>query len=384
MSNHIENVTATSEHRETRPDRTLRYLAVASLRRFSAVWLLLIFLLTFSLTAPGSFPTMTTLRLVLSEQVVAGIVALAVLIPLVGGAFDLSVGATLATGMVIVTGLSRHGWSPIPEAIVAIIVCALVGVVNGYFIIKLRVNSFIATLGMSELLSAVTLKLSSNSQVLGVFPTWFQNSTSADLFGIPLGVYYLAVLAGIVWYVLEHTPIGRALFATGGNPEAARLAGLPTDRLVWGTLVASAMLSGLAGVLLASQVGLFTSDYGPNYLFPAFAAVFFGATQIRSRANVWGTLLAMYTLAVGVAGLQLTFFGNEYWISPLFNGAALLVAVGLAVRSQRGGRGAGVRLRRLRDEPGGADEPDGGIGATKANVGEPVLGGRQGASIPER
>jgi ribose transport system permease protein len=140
------------------------------------------------------------------------------------------------------------------------------------------------------------------------------------------------VLGAIIWFVLEHTPVGRYLFAVGGNPEAARLAGLPVERLTYGSLVASAGIAGLAGVIYAMKVGVFSVDAGPGLLFPALAAVFFGASQFSRRPNVWGTLIAYFALAFGVKGLQIAFGPGTFWIQPLFQGAALLMAVALASR----------------------------------------------------
>jgi ribose transport system permease protein len=136
-----------------------------------------------------------------------------------------------------------------------------------------------------------------------------------------------------VWFVLEHTPLGRYLFAIGGNREAARLAGVTTDRHTWGTLVVSALIAGFAGLVQSWKVGTFGNTIGPGFLFPSIAAVFFGASQLRGRPNVWGTLIAVFTLAFGVKGLQLTFTGgNKPWIEPLFEGLSLLIAVAFASR----------------------------------------------------
>ena len=160
-------------------------------------------------------------------------------------------------------------------------------------------------------------------------------------------VYYLFILAIILWYILEHTPVGRYMFATGGNPEAARLAGVPTDRLAWGSLIASGLIAGFAGIVFGWKVGNFSSSIGPGFLFPAVAAVFFGASQLKGRPNVWGTLIALYALAWGVKGLQLTFSSNTIWIEPLFQGLSLLAAVSLA--SYQGV--AKVRKRKADDTP---------------------------------
>ena len=206
---------------------------------------------------------------------------------------------------------------------------------------------------MSQVLAAATLYISANKQITGVFSDTFLDFGRKEILGIPVVVYYLVALALILWYVLECTPLGRHLFATGANPEAARLSGVRTGRLVWGSLVASAVVAGIAGIIYGAKIGSFSNTFGPPLLFPAFAAVFFGSTQFKSRPNVWGTVLAVYTLAFGVKGLQLAFQEGVYWITPLFNGLALIVAVALASRRV----GAGRRRASIEAEPA-AGEPD--------------------------
>jgi len=111
------------------------------------------------------------------------------------------------------------------------------------------------------------------------------------------------------------------------------MAGVKTDRYVWGSLVVSALIGGFAGLIQSWKTGLFGNDVGPGFLFPAIAAVFFGASQLRNRPNVWGSMIAVLTLAFGVKGLQLTFTGgSKPWIEPLFEGVSLLIAVAFASR----------------------------------------------------
>jgi ribose transport system permease protein len=152
-------------------------------------------------------------------------------------------------------------------------------------------------------------------------------------FGQERYVYMFFALAIVIWFVFEHTPVGRYMFATGGNPEAARLAGIKTDRLIWRSLIVSALIASFVGVVQSWKVGIATATFGPGLLFPAIAAVFFGASQLKGRANVWGTVIALYCLAWGIKGLQLLFEGSTIWVEPLFQGVALLAAVSLAARS---------------------------------------------------
>jgi ribose transport system permease protein len=311
------------------------------IRRASAVVLGVAFAVIFGILEPETFLSMTTLRLVLSQQVVIGLLAIGALIPLVAGSFDLSIGGTLSLSLVMVTWMSVHTHLNMAlVALMAIGACLVAGWINGFVVVRLHVNSFIATLAMSEVLAAISLLVSANSQFAGRFSSTFESFGQHLVFGIQIDVIYLFVIAAVVWYVLEHTPVGRYLYATGGNEEAARLAGLRTHRLTWGALVVSAGISGLAGVVLATNVGIYSNSYGPPLLFPVFAAVFFGATQIKTRPNVWGTLIAMYALAFGVQGIQLGSSGQSYWVTPMFNGVALLIAVSFA--SQQGV----LRLRR--------------------------------------
>ena len=325
----LVTTTVTSASPVERPRRNL----LPGLSKASVLYLLALILVLFSLWIPETFLTQATFKIVLADQVVIGILGLAVLVPLTAGAFDLSCGAMLAFSLVIMSWFQAEtGVNAVLSAVIALAACAGIGFLSGLVVVKFRVNSFIATLGMSQVLAAATLYISSNRQIVGVFSPSFLNFGRREVLGIPIVVYYLVAIALVIWYVIECTPLGRHLLATGSNPNAARLAGVRTDRMVWGSLVVSAVVSGVAGIIYGAKVGSFSNTFGPPLLFPAFAAVFFGSTQFKNRANVWGTIAAVYTLAFGVKGLQLAFSGGVYWITPLFNGLALLVAVALASR----------------------------------------------------
>ena len=303
------------------------------LSKCSVLYLLALILVIFGLWIPDTFLSTTTFKIVFADQVVIGILGLAVLVPLSAGAFDLSCGAMLAFALVIMSWFQQETEiNALLAAVIAIIACAGVGFLSGMIVVKFRVNSFIATLGMSQVLAAATLWISKNRQIVGVYSKSYLDFGRKEIGGIPIVVVYLLVIAFVIWYVIEHTPLGRHMLASGANPEAARLAGVRTDRMVWGSLVASGMVAGIAGIVYGAKVGQFSNSFGPPLLFPAFAAVFFGSTQFKSRANVWGTIAAVYTLAFGVKGLQLAFSGGVYWITPLFNGLALLIAVAFASR----------------------------------------------------
>jgi ribose transport system permease protein len=318
------------EQRSSGRELLRRGLRALGPRRISAVYLWVAFLILFGLLKPGVYLSSVTVRLIFSEGAVTCLVALAFLVPLVAGAYDLSVGALMSTSAAIGVWVQLHtSLPPAVGALLSVAACTLFGGVSGFIVVRLKVNSFIATLGVSQVLLAVVLLISGNQQLVASYPASWSNLALNDVGGVPLAVVYVLVIALVLWYVLEHTHIGRYLFAIGGNPEASRLAGVPTDRLIWGALATSGAIAGLAGVIYGMRVGTFDASVGPGYLFPAVAAVFLGASQLSQRPNVWGALIAYFALAFGVQGLALSSSSAAVWSQPLFQGVALIVAVAI-------------------------------------------------------
>jgi ribose transport system permease protein len=300
-----------------------------SFRNISAVYVGIGLFVLFALWVPNTFLTSTTLQSILDEQAITAIVAIGMVIPLAAGAYDLSIGYMLGFGAILAPWLlGIHGFAIVPAIAITIAGCGLFGALNGTLVTVFGINSFIATLGVSSILSAMVNWVSGGQDIIGLSQS-FSNIANKTVFGVALPVYYLLALALVTWYVLEHTRWGRYLYATGGNPEAARLAGVRTARIVWLSLFLAAIFAGLAGVLESAEIGSGSPSLGPSYLLPVFAGVCLGSTQIRpGHFNVWGTVLAVYVLAMGVKGLQLA--GAPFWIPDMFNGVALIVAVGLS------------------------------------------------------
>jgi len=299
--------------------------------RFSGLYLWALFIVVFTLWVPESFPTMSTVHSVAAQQAVTGMIALAVLVPLAAGQYDLSVGATAnVAGILSVVLLNDHHWSVAAAILAGIAFGLAVGIANAIVVVRLGVNSFIATLGMSSVLAATLVIVSSNSQPIPPTSTVWADITLTEVFGFQIVVLYLLIFAVIIWWFLAHTPAGRYLHAIGGNAEAARLSGVRIERWTTVSLLISGVLASTAGVLYTSLNGP-SLDFGGSLLLPAFAAAFLGSTQlIPGRFNVWGTLLAIYVLATGVQGLQLT--SGALWLSDMFNGVALILAVALSIK----------------------------------------------------
>jgi ribose transport system permease protein len=325
--------------------RSARIRKWLSFRNMSAIYLFVVMFIVFSILVPSTFLTWDTWRSLISDQAITCLVAIAAVPVFAAGVFNLAIGAEVGLGAVFVAWLLVDKHASIPEAVaLTLLAGALVGVINWVLIMRARIPSFIATLGMSSVLLAVVTWVSGGIQILQL-PAGFASIGDDQVFGLQLPVYILLAIAIVVWYVLERTPLGRGIYATGADPEAAALAGVRVSRVTVGCAMAGAMIAGVAGMLVTSQTQTGDPTIGPGYLLPAVAAVFLGSTQFRSgRINVWGTLLAAYVIATGIKGLQLA--GAPIWIPDMFDGAILLLAVGLAAY-QKGPVSSTTAIRRL-------------------------------------
>jgi ribose transport system permease protein len=303
-------------------------------------------ILLFGLLEPETFLRVNTVRTILANEAITSLMALSLIMPLAANTFDLSIGATMGTAVVVAAWLQfEFGMNPVYATLLTILVGLVIGAVNSIVIVKFRVNSFIATLGMSSILAAMIQWVSGGQFIVEGISENFKKLGTTKLFTIPLPVYYMLAVALILWYVLEHRQVGRYLYATGSNLDAARLAGVRTDPLTVVSLLVSASVATITGVIFLARIGSASLDAGPPFLLPAFASVFLGATQLKSRhVNVVGTLIAVYVLATGVKGLQLA--GVPFWVDDLFNGVALIIAVALSGRAERKQRGGGPKGAR--------------------------------------
>jgi ribose transport system permease protein len=299
------------------------------LGRYAVVLALVALIVVFSVLRPDTFFTAENFKSILITESVLVILALGVILPLAAGEFDLSIASVLGFSAGLLAHLTaQSGWSVGVALLVTFAAALAVGLINGFFVVGLGVNSFITTLGVGTVVGGIAIAIFGAETIAGL-PDSFTDPFRAELFGIDTPVYLAFALAALLWYFLEHTPTGRYLFFTGQGREAARLAGVRVDRIRFGSLIASALFAWLAGIVLAAQTGAAQAAFGNPFLLPAFAAGFLGATTIKvGRQNAWGTVVAVYLLAVGTTGLQL--LGAASWVDSVFNGAALVLAVALA------------------------------------------------------
>lgn len=299
----------------------------AAVERFALAGLLVLLFAVCAIFIPA-FRSWGVITAMVNSQAIVLLLALTATIVLRTGNFDLSIPAVMVTSAAIVAVMSRDGYAPALVVLCVLMAALVVGLVNALLVVKIGVDSFITTLGMFTALTGIGYALTDSKIVTGV-PDVFIELARAKLLGIPATTWYSWFLILILWYVYERTPLGRYLLFIGGNPDAARLAGIKVDRIRLGAFVASAVIAAVIGILLAGNLGAIDPGIGTQYLLAPFAAVFLGATAISvGRFNSVGTAVALYLLAVGITGLQL--LGAQTWVNNVFNGVALMLAVALA------------------------------------------------------
>lgn len=295
--------------------------------RFGLIFVWLAVIAAFGAILPGSFLTGGNFAIILASHAPAAMLALAIIVPLTAGDFDLSVGAALTLSSSIIGVLNVWLGLPILLAIALALSAGLVvGLVNAFFIVYVRIPSLIVTLGMTSLVSGLVQWMTRSSTIGGIDFALVDAVVGTRLFGIPLAFYYVVVVGSLLAYVFACTPLGRRLLFVGRGREVARLNGIAVEWMRVGCLAVSSLLAALAGVIYAGLLGSADPYSGLNFLLPAFAAAFLGATTITpGRFNPWGAIIAVYFLATGISGF--TMLGVPLWVTNVFNGGALILAV---------------------------------------------------------
>jgi ribose transport system permease protein len=299
-------------------------------------WVVVIAL--FGILKPQTFLTQANFSSILASQAVLVVVTLGLVLVLTGGDYDLSVASVVGLSSMLIAILNvNHHWPIGWSILVALLAGVLVGAINGFFVVVVRVDSLIVTLGMSTFVSGLVLWISSSNTISGISINLVKPVIVWRFLTVPLEFYYAIVIALVVWYVFRYTPVGRRLLVVGRSREVARLSGIRVGTVRWGALIMSGLIAAFGGVLYTGTSGSAGPTGGLELLLPAFAAAFLGATTISpGRFNAWGTVIAVYFLVTGITGLQL--LGAESYVQDLFYGGALILAVSFSqiLRRRRG------------------------------------------------
>jgi ribose transport system permease protein len=309
------------------PSAASRWMSRLAVDKIGAVYVWMAIVIVFTIWVPETFPNITTAKQILNSNAITGLAALSVTIPLAARVFDLSFALNMTLTGVAVAHFVVSGVPVVPAVLLGLAIGLTVGLINATVVVVMKIDSFIATLATGSLIQAlITLVTNdtpiSDAKLSGAFAKIGQTTVG----GVTLPVLYFAAASIGIWYLLEHTATGRRLYATGFNPDAARLAGVKVSRLQFAALVTSGVLSGAAGIVLASILGGGSPTAGTPYLLPGFAAVFLGATQLKNgRFNAGGTIIAVLLLGTGTTGLGLA--NAPQWSSALFVGVVLIAAL---------------------------------------------------------
>ena len=280
----------------------------------------------FSLTS-DVFLTWRNALNVIDQITVLGILAIGMTAVIVIGGIDLSVGSILAFSMMMMGWLYQSVGVPLGLAIVAgLLVGTACGLVNGLLITRAKLPPFIATLTMMSVGRGLANIITEGRQIVG-FPDWFTNLSTVRHFGfLSVTVAIFIVLSIISWAVLRYTTIGRSLYAIGGSPEVARLAGIRVRKLTMSVYALSGLLAGLASVALACRLNSSQPSAGTGYELDTIAAVVIGGASLNGGVGgIRGTVVGVLIIGVLRNGLNLS------GVSPFVQQIVIGVVIALAV-----------------------------------------------------
>ncbi len=308
--------------------------------RFGLPVLGLAMVVGFSVALPDTFASAANWRAIATSSSVLAVAAMALMMPLIAGRFDISVGSNVgATSIACAAVMSKTELPLVAAVLVAVVIGLAVGLVNGLLVAYVGVNSIIATLGISIVLDGLVQAYTAGTPISSHLSRRLTDLSTNVWFGVPALFVLMLLVAVAFGAFLNRTRFGRYTIATGVNETAARLNGLNTRRVVLGAFVVTGGLSSLAGVGQVAAQGNGNPQVGSiTFILPALAAVFLGATTWRPGTyNVPGTVLGLFFVGIAVSGLAI--LGVPPWVTTVFNGTAVVVAVALSavLRRQRTG-----------------------------------------------
>src|SRR5438105_3122262 len=244
--------------------------------------LTLLLIVFFSLLLPQSFPTAINARPILSDKGIIALLSLAAMVPMMAGRIDLTIGFGIVMWHILAITLQVQYHFPWPLAcLVVVLAGGAAGLINGLLVEVAQIDSFIATLGTGTILYALALWLTGGRQIMGVLAPGFIAVNTTSILGMPIPALYVILLALGLWVVSERLPLGRHIYAIGANEKAAALNGIPVRAYVIGVFVASGLIAGFAGCVLAAKLRIGQANVGLDYLLPALVGAFLGSTTIK-------------------------------------------------------------------------------------------------------
>jgi ribose transport system permease protein len=272
---------------------------------------------------------------ILDQITVLGIMAVGMTFVILIGGIDLSVGSVLALSMMVMGWVANIAGLPMPVAmLIALVASAVSGLIVGLMVTRFRVPAFIATLAMMSAARGVANMITDGQQIVG-FPDWFMMLAIDRHLGILTAtVFLMLVVILLAWLFLKFRAEGRMLYAIGGNPEVARLAGINVPLVTIGVYVACAVLAGLAGIVLAARLDSVQPSSGLGYELDTIAAVVIGGTSLSGGSGgIGGTLIGV--LIIGVLRNGLNLLNVSPFLQQVIIGVVIVLAVGAETLRKR-------------------------------------------------
>ena len=306
--------------------------------QFGALGVLILISIIFATQEP-TFSSPTNIFNVLRQISIYGLLSIGMTFVILTGGIDLSVGSVLAFAGLVGAAVYKGGTTllaagtagqatgaPLWVAILAALAIGLLaGALQGLAIVGLRVPPFIATLGGITAFRGMALVLS-QGQPISAFPAAYKWWGQGLIGPVPVPVIIFLVFAFLAWIVLRYTRYGRTVYAVGGNPEAARLSGLNSNRVILSVYVISGFFAGLSGFLLSSRVGSAEAIAGSGYELTVIAGVVIGGTSFSGgEGSIPGTVLGI--LLIGVLANGLTLMGISPYVQNILTGLIIVFAV---------------------------------------------------------
>lgn len=291
----------------------------------STIVLFIVVFIIFGLSSPKFFELDSIINNIIKQASYTGIIAVGMTFVLLTGGIDLSVGSNMYLSSVIAGLLMRHMGLSVPTAlIVALLVGTLYGAINAFFIVKLKIIPFMVTLSTLVIGRGIGTALTESKQV--DFPDTMLGFGQTPVLGLPMPVIVFALVVLVGFFVLTRTALGRQIYAAGNDIEAAKKAGINTDRLIAFVYIASGFFAALAGFILISQIGRLDRSFAEGREFDAIAASVLGGTSLFGGVgNVFGAVIGALLTQMVQAGL--VFNNVNLYLQPMVRAAIIFIAV---------------------------------------------------------
>jgi simple sugar transport system permease protein len=309
--------------------------AIARLRDLALIPALVLLMIVGSLVSPF-FLTQANMTTILTSSAALAFVVLAESLVIITGKFDLSLESTFgfapAIGALLVLPAANFGFGiELPTAVgilVVLLVGGLIGFANGLMVVSLRLNAFIVTLAMLIIVRGMLVGATSGRTLFDL-PEAFYALMTITLLGLPLAVWLAALAFVVAGVILRYHRLGRALYAIGGNPEAARAAGIRVERVTWSVYLVAGMLAAVGGLVTVGYVGAISANQGNGMIFTVFAAAVIGGISLDGgKGTMFGALTGVLLLGVVQNVLTLAQVPS-FWIQAIY-GAIILGSLAVA------------------------------------------------------